>query len=120
MIRIAALILALTAAGAAAQSIRDDLWVTNGSVFSQAVVGNTLYLGGQFNRVGPATGGFMPTDVTTGQATLPPLGVDGAVNAIVNDGSGGFILGGSFQHYNGVARSNLARVDASGTLLDWN
>ncbi len=103
-----------------AQTIRDDLWVTNGYVYSQAVLGNTLYLGGLFNRIGPATGNFMPTDATTGVKTLPALNVDGAVNAIAGDGSGGFILGGAFKHYQGVARAGLARVDGSGNLLAWN
>ena len=108
------------AAPAAAQGVRDDMWVTNGFVYTSTILANTLYLGGQFTRIGPATGGFMPTDATTGVRTLPALNVDGAVNAIVADGSGGFILGGSFKHYQGVERASIARVDASGNLLPWN
>ena len=41
---------------ALAQSIRQDLYVTDGIVSSAAVSGNTLYVGGVFTRVGPATG----------------------------------------------------------------
>jgi len=105
---------------ASAQVVRDDMWVTNGFVYSSALLANTLYLGGQFNRIGPATGGFMPTDATTGIKTLPAFNVDGAVNAIVADGTGGYIIGGSFKHYKGVERSSLARIDANGDLRAWN
>src|SRR6185503_1397336 len=120
MLRWTLAFLAFAALPAFAQPIRDDLWVTNGYVYSSTVLGNTLYIGGDFNRIGPPTGGFMPTHSTTGFRLLPSLGVDGAVHSIVADGSGGFILGGSFQHYNGVGRGNLARVDANGALTDWN
>jgi hypothetical protein len=103
-----------------AQPIRDDLWVTNGFVYTETILGNTMYIGGNFNRIGPATGGFMPTNATTGARTLPGPAVDGAINAIVADGSGNYIIGGSFKHYQGVERDNIAKVDANGDLLAWN
>ncbi|MEP7027307.1 MAG: FlgD immunoglobulin-like domain containing protein [Candidatus Eisenbacteria bacterium] len=112
--------LAFLAVPASAQSIRDDLWVTNGFVYTNTILGNTMYIGGLFTRIGPATGNFMPVDGTTGLKTLPALNVDGAVNAIVADGSGGFILGGSFKHYAGAGRASLARIDATGNLTSWN
>ena len=61
MTRFLFLITMLWASSASAQVLRDVLWVTNGGVYASAVVGNTLYLGGNFNRVGPATGGLMPS-----------------------------------------------------------
>src|SRR5262245_41276696 len=110
----------LIAAPAAAEPIRDDLWVTNGFVYTSTVLNNTLYIGGEFDRIGPSTGNFRPVNATAGARLLPSLGVDGAVNAIVADGSGGFILGGSFKHYQGVERSSLARIDANGNLTSWD
>jgi hypothetical protein len=108
------------AAPAFAQGVRDDMWVTNGFVYSSTILRNELVLGGQFTRIGPATGGFMATDASTGIKNLPAFNVDGAVNAIVADGTGGYIIGGSFKHYRGVERSSLARVDANGELRAWN
>src|SRR6266581_7754783 len=56
----AALTLAWLCAGslaAEAQVVRNDFDVTNGVVNATVLSGNTLYIGGQFSRVGPATGG---------------------------------------------------------------
>lgn len=109
---------------ASAQVLRDDLWVTNGGVFASTVVGNTLYIGGSFSRVGPATGGLMPVHATAGnqlQAPLQaPLLVDGTIKAIVSDGAGGWYVGGAFRHIMGVARNSLARISANGTVHPWN
>src|SRR4029078_11626477 len=104
------LITMLWASSASAQVLRDVLWVTNGGVYASAVVGNTLYLGGNFNRVGPATGGLVPAGARPGapQLSQPPLG-DGKLNAMLADGAGGWSVGGAFLHINGVARNSLAR-----------
>ncbi|MEQ1834135.1 MAG: hypothetical protein ABL977_13865, partial [Candidatus Eisenbacteria bacterium] len=51
---------ALTLAGlvgvAQAQTVRTDLYITNGQVSAQAVRGQTLYVGGSFSFVGAVTG----------------------------------------------------------------
>ena len=58
---------AFLAGDAEAQTIREDLYVTNGSgVEVVALSENTLYIGGGFTEVGPATGGWVPIDSTTG------------------------------------------------------
>ena len=105
---------------ASAQVLRDDLWVTNGGVYASTVVGNTLYLGGNFSRVGPATGGLMPVHVTTGSPLQVPLLVDGTIKAIVPDGAGGWYVGGGFRHIQGFARNSLARIRANGTVQAWD
>jgi hypothetical protein len=105
---------------ASAQVLRDALWVTNGGVYASTVVGNTLYLGGTFSRVGPATGGLMPVLATTGVPLQAPLLVDGTIKAIVSDGAGGFYVGGLFRHINGLARNSLARISADGTVRAWD
>ena len=114
-----ALALLFLAAPAFAQQ-RDDLWSVNGTVGAVAVHGNTLYLGGGFTRIGPASGALVAVDPATGTATLPPLLVDGTVYAIVPDGSGGIYVGGVFEHVQGQARVNAARIAGDGTLLPWN
>ena len=59
----------------AAATVRADLWVANGRVFSVAVAGQTLYLGGEFTQVGPATGSFVGVDATTGSRDTAVPGV---------------------------------------------
>jgi hypothetical protein len=108
------------ASAASAQVLRDDLWVTNGGVYASTVVGNTLYLGGDFSRVGPATGGLMPLHATSGNPLQAPLDVDGTIKAIVSDGAGGWYVGGLFRHINGSARNSLARISATGAVRPWN
>ena len=105
---------------ASAQVLREDLWVTNGGVYASTVVGNTLYLGGSFSRVGPATGGLMPVHASAGSPLQAPLLVDGTIKAIVSDGAGGWYVGGFFRHIRGVARNSLARISATGAVHAWN
>src|SRR4051794_13177320 len=52
----AALAVLLAAPAARAQSLLPDFPVTNGSVYTQALLGNTLYLGGDFTWIGRASG----------------------------------------------------------------
>ena len=50
-----------------------------------------------------------------------PLISNGIVNAIVTQGDGSVVIGGSFKSINGVARNNLARFKPDGTLdANWN
>ena len=99
---------------------------TNYTVYAtEYAADGTLYLGGAFTYVGPPTGGhgIISNDGTgDGMADGTMEGaypyVDGNVNATVavGDGSGDFIIGGTFTSVGGVARSNLARINADGTL----
>src|SRR5690242_495711 len=44
---------------AEAQTVRQDFYITDGAVSAEVLSGNTLYIGGSFTHVGPATGGFV-------------------------------------------------------------
>src|SRR5262245_35698903 len=103
-----------------AQSVDTTLWVTNGAVNSIVRDGGTIYIGGSFTYVGPATGGGVTIDASTGAVQQPYLKVIGSVLAVAPDGSGGWYLGGEFSAIRGQARSNLAHVDSSGNLTPWN
>src|SRR6185503_1736997 len=96
--------------GASAQTVRSDFWVTNGYVWKAVQSGGTIYLGGLFSRVGPASGSAVPVNATTGLPVASFPKVVGTVQTIVPDGSGGWYLGGSFSSVGGIARSNLAQV----------
>jgi hypothetical protein len=69
----------------------------------------TIYIGGNFHRVGPATGGVLPPSSVTGQPLGMPRGV-GQVMAVVPDSSCGCHLGAEFTHVGGVPRFRLARL----------
>src|SRR2546426_1092226 len=58
---------------AVAQTVDQNLWVTNGWVYAVAATETTTYIGGYFTRVGPRTGGAVPINAVSGAlgATLP-------------------------------------------------
>ena len=105
------------------QTLQNDLYVTNGTVLSTAVSGNTLYIGGQFSEVGENSGAFVETDPSTGQFVprppvvgYPPGSGNQSVRAAVSDGSGGWYIGGSFTNVGGVATSGLAHIRSDNTV----
>jgi len=121
-----ALLALFVSVGARAQVVRPDLWVTDFPVRAVAVSGNTLYIGGDFTLVGPATGCAAPIDASTGSVVggfpkvLSDVSVVGEVRAVAPDGSGGWYLGGNFTHVGGVARANLAHVLADHSVAPWD
>jgi hypothetical protein len=87
---------ALPVRAAFAQSVDQNLWVTNGPVYATARSGNTLYIGGGFTQIGSPTGAGVPIEATTGGPTAGSPKIAGTVNAVVPDGSGGWFVGGLF------------------------
>jgi len=92
----------------------DPTWVTDGSVQALARDGQTLYLGGTFQRLSPRTGSMLQLD---GDGTLKPrLEVDGDIDASIPDGEGGFVIAGAFTAVDGVPRDGIARLRHDGSL----
>src|SRR5215213_10222485 len=113
------LLLAFAAVGRAA-TIDQKLWVSNGTVRAVVTDGSTIYLGGQFTRVGPATGAAVAIDGITGEIQQPYPQVAGVAYAVAPDGNGGWYLGGNFTAVRGQPRGNLAPLDPAGNLTPWN
>lgn len=91
------------------------VWTTNGSVYTSLKVNNTIYLGGRFSYIGPATGAFVPINAggpLAGKRDPNWPDVAGEVYASAPDGSGGWFIGGAFTHVGGQARQNLAHIRA--------
>src|SRR5262249_38103427 len=101
-------------------TVDTTLWVTDGPVYSVVRDGGTIYVGGRFSQVGPATGGGLAIDAGTGAAEQPFPMVAGYVYAVAPDGSGGWYLGGEFTAVHGQPRNNLAHLDAGGSLTTWD
>jgi hypothetical protein len=129
------MLVATTASPAqAVASTIDPMWMTNGTLYSQTQVGNTMYVGGKKVTVvrstpngtpGPrfSVGNLAAFDVTTGQgiSTFHPMvthATDVAkVHAVASDGSYLYI-GGHFDAVDGTAVQNLARIDLSTGTVD--
>src|SRR5437016_5637729 len=92
---------------ARAQTVRQDMWVANSTVRAAAVSGHTLYIGGDFTRVGPPTGSGVPVDAMSGDALA------------VRDGR--VYVGGSFANIGtNKERTHLAAIDAgTGLAVEW-
>lgn len=96
---------------------REINWVTNGEVRTTALSadGKTLFIGGEFSRVGRRSGSFVPLDASSG-AVKPHVIVNGHVTVQLSDGNGGWFIGGNFSSVGGVARHYLAKLRSDGTL----
>ena len=98
----------------------DRTYVTDGPVNAVVRAGDTIYIGGQFSRVGPRTGPGVEVALDgTENVGLPEIsgagptlagGAATGLRAVVADGSGGWYVGGLFTHVGGVARTNLAHI----------
>ncbi len=111
----------LVSGSASAQVVDSTLWGTGlgGRVLAIAPAGDTVYIGGTFGVIGPATGGGVPLDARTAKLVAPYARIAGRVEAVVADGEGGWFVGGSFTHVGGQARRNLAHIRADGSLSNW-
>ncbi len=91
-------------------------WTTDGYVTAIQSDGDTTYMGGTFNYVGPNTGFGVPLDTSTG---LPPAvypEVIGRIQVVIPDGGGGWYIGGGFFYVGGTAVNRLAHILPDGTL----
>ena len=73
-------------------------WVTDGAVNDvvASADGRTIYVGGEFTRIGPRTGSFALIDTASASPDSGLPKVDGSVLASAPDGAGGWYIGGTF------------------------
>lgn len=125
---IGASLLAVLSAPALAQTLRMDFPVTNGPVYATALSGTTLYIGGTFTEVRPASGGagvprngLAALDVTTGgiKSWDPHPNWPGILALAVSGPT--VFAGGSFTSIDGQPREYVAALDGvTGEVGTWN
>jgi len=103
---------------ALAQSSTPDsgTWATDGEVYSVVTTGNRAYIGGSFTYVGQSVGSGFPVSLTTGQLLTVFPKFNSTVRTVVDDGAGGWYVGGDFYEVDGVDIQYLAHVLANGSL----
>ncbi len=92
---------------------RNDFWMPNNTVNAVLETNGTIYLGGAFTEIGLTNlGRLVPFDPDTGDV-LPDFPIaDQQVNAVLDDGNGGWFIGGNFTSVGGVPRFRLAHLNA--------
>ena len=93
----------------------------NGVVKSMATLGDTLFVGGQFNLVGSfleSAGGPVLKNSALVSSNFPSI--NGYVFCAIPDGVGGWYVTGSFTKVGNTTRNRAARIDANGNVLAWN
>jgi trimeric autotransporter adhesin len=87
-----------------------------GSVDTMLAADGKVFLGGDFVSVAPPFGAFAVyrRGQRSPDAAMARFRDGGVVYAVVDDGTGGFFVGGSFSSFDGVACPNLVHVLASG------
>ncbi len=100
--------------------LNKNWWITDDVVKTVLEYNGKVYLGGHFNYIGPDAPYGGCVDVITEEADTNYLTPNGAVNAVIADGSGGWYIGGEFTFIGNTPRKHIARLNSDGTLDSWN
>jgi hypothetical protein len=93
-----------------------QLPVTDGTINTILIDGETTYIGGQFSQVGAYIGSCVVFDSVTGlRDGRFPL-VNGPIYAAIADGTGGFYIGGQFTKVGNVRRNRVAHLLSDGSV----
>lgn len=98
------------------QTLDKKYYITDRAVTDIVQHGNTIYLGGNFTIIGPNTGHAALLDNATGIWDDKMPGINGEVDAIAADGSGGWFIGGVFDHADDEPVGNLIHIKADKSL----
>lgn len=101
-----------------AQNLRGaHLWMANGRIRAVERGGRSLYIGGDFNYVGPLTGAAVTLKLEEGGLAGRPARVAGTVFQAVSDGAGGWFVGGQgLGHSESSGPQYLIHLLADGSL----
>src|SRR5215510_1498364 len=117
---LAAFACAVLYGAASGDNLRADFCVADNPVEAAVLSGSTLYIGGDFTTLGPATGAGVLLDPATGSLIGGFPQVTGTVYCAAPDGSGGWFIGGSFTRVGGFPRSNLVHILSDKSVAPWD
>ncbi len=89
---------------------RDDFWITDGEVNALLVTNGVVYVGGNFQNVGPQRAFGADVDRLTGAVDLGAPKIDGPITAVVPDGGGGWFIARDVPLNTWAARSRLMHI----------
>ncbi len=121
-----AIVMSIFTIASSSQTLDSKYWVPNNTVNSIIVddAHDLVYIGGDFDYLGPITGNFAALDPTTGSinSSFPKVSsMSGNVNAVISDGAGGLFIGGFFSKVGNVSINNLAHILSDGSVDNtWN
>jgi len=78
------------------QSYNDSIYTPNGKVHSVIRKGDSVYIGGQFTALARVTGNGALFELPRSQNTTYMPRVNGTIDLVVSDGSGGWYIAGDF------------------------
>lgn len=106
-------------------TIQQQMWSSHVPPEDMVRIGDRVFLAGAgLGYVGPYSGGAQFVSTTDG-AVVPGFPdvyapAETQVKCVVPDGAGGWFIGGLFSRVGGQPRSNLAHVNADGSVSAWN
>ena len=110
----------LWASSGSSQSVDTSRTAKGGVTHVATQTGMTVYIGGDFSRVGSVASGGAPVNSESGKAVRPFPKVNGHVYAAVSDGSGGWFVGGNFRAIAGRRPNALAHIMRDGSVAAWD
>src|SRR5438034_9852659 len=91
---------------------RQDFWVTDGVVNAILETNGVVYLGGEFKNVAPNGGRGTLVNIYSGQKVPLLPQANAAILSVIQDGAGGWYIGGQFSSVGGVPLTNVAHLFA--------
>jgi outer membrane protein assembly factor BamB len=95
---------------------RTNFWTPDGPVHTMLEHNGVLYIGGAFDHIGQYVPGHALVDLTARAPDLSFPSVDGAVDTIIGDGSGGYFIGGFFNSVGTFPCRGIAHIKADKSL----
>ena len=93
------------------QEIDTSLWIADAPVSVVARSGNAVYIGGDFNYVGPSIGNAATVDKVTGKLSSQSFPyTNGEVLKFLSDERGGWYIMGYFTKVQGISQKYLAHI----------
>ena len=104
------MVLVLNLLNTKSQNVLDNYWETNGQVNATLKLNNKLFVGGEFNYIGPSNGTFGAFKNSNSQIINGGLKINGTIKSMVKDVAGNTYIAGDFS-VNGGSNKSLIKLN---------